>query len=261
MAKLFVVIVTFNSAGYILKCLESLKRAGAHANIVIVDNASIDGGTTGIKSITGTTSIKIIRNKENLGFAGGSNIGIRYALKEGATHVLLLNPDTVVRKNLIKPLFENGADIVGPVIKFKRKGEWTYDLGGVVNFFIGRTSHNEVSSPTYISGACMLVKKAVFKKIGLFDERFFLYFEDVDFCLRAKKAGFSVCVEPRSQVVHKLSEGRQKPLWQHLSLVKSNFLFINKHMPLYTLPIAYIYLCLLTGKILYNHFVCYRRLF
>jgi hypothetical protein len=256
MTKVFIVILNFNGKEYILDCLKTVRNK--EVEIVVVDNGSTDGSLQSINSLK-WGNLKIIKNKRNLGFAGGCNVGIRYALEKDAEAILLLNPDTIVSKGFLRPLLENPADIIGPVIKFKRGGEWVYDFGGKVNLWLGRSYHLEERArtkvryykfPDYVSGCAMLIKRPVFEKIGLLDERYFLYEEDVDFCLKARKAGFKVAVEPRSIIVHKLTEGKKKPLKQHFSHLKSNFIFINHWIPVYKRPLAYIYLLLLLFKVL-----------
>src|SRR4030042_2218745 len=217
MSRLSVIILNFNNKGSIIVCLKSLIRAYSKINIVIVDNASNDGSLKTINSLK-YRHLQIIKNKRNLGFAKGVNKGIEFALKQGAESVLLLNPDTLIDKEFLEPLLTNKADVIGPIIKFKRKGQWVYDFGGKINFWIGRTSHGEyltsnvknLKSPDYISGCCLLIRKRVFEKIGLLNERYFLFFEDADFCLRAKKAGFRIALEPKSMILHKLAEGKAK---------------------------------------------------
>ncbi len=259
MNKLFVIILNFNNGKDIVACSQSLIKAYSKINIVIVDNASTDNSLQSIISLK-YEELMIIKNKKNLGFAKGVNKGIRFALKKGAERVLLLNPDTEVDKGFLEPLLLNKADIVGPIIKFKRKGEWLYDFGGKVNFWLGRTSHNEypkniirnIKKADYLSGCCLLIKRRVFEKIGLLDERYFLFFEDADFCLKAKKAGFKVALEPKSIIFHKLAEGKEKPLKSIYCLLRSNFIFINTWLPFYRRPIAYLYLFLLSLKMLLN---------
>jgi len=205
--------------------------------------------------------------------------------------VLLLNQDTKVEKDFLSPLLENPADIVGPVIKFRRQERWIYDFGGKMEWWGNRhyeIQNSKSKSPLrgipsecqnkfkiknskiknilwkylawwqanpvidgeviasskwreidYISGCAMMIKRRVFEKIGLFDERYFLYFEDADFCLRAKKAGFKIAVDPKSMVIHKLKEGKKKPLWQRWQLVKSNLIFINRWICWWKRPLAW----------------------
>ncbi len=171
----------------------------------------------------------------NRGFAKAVNIGIKQALKQKATRILLINPDVKISQKQINDLLKFPGDIVGPVLKFKRKNQWIYDFGGKVNLLFGRTSHVESShsslvtghSIDYVSGACMLIKREVIEKIGFLDERFFMYFEDADFCLRAKQAGFNIAVDPAVVIDHGLAKTKQK----YHYVLQSNWKFINKWLP------------------------------
>lgn len=257
MINLCIVILNFNKQKDIIPCLQSLIKVYPRINIIVVDNASNDGSVKEIKKLK---NIEIIKNKRNLGFAKGINKGIEFALKQGAESVLLLNPDTRVKKGFLELLLLNKADIVGPIIKFKRKGQWVYDFGGKINFWVGRTSHNEYPTPSinnlksidYLSGCCLLIKRKVFEKIDLLNEKYFLFFEDADFCLRAQKAGFKIALEPKSMILHNLSEGKAKSLFYVYHLLKSNLIFMNTWIPFYRRPIAYLYLFLLALKMLLN---------
>jgi GT2 family glycosyltransferase len=261
MKKLYIIVLNFNGGKDVIECLESLEKSqklkGWETDILVVDNKSSDGSVQAIKERF--RDIGIIENKKNLGFAAGNNVGIKYALKREADAVLLLNQDTVVGEKFLDPLVQNSADIVGPVIKFKRDKRWIYDYGGRINWLLGRATHQEsprylnniyYCSKEYVSGCGMLVKKKVFEKIGLLDERFFLYFEDVDFCLRANKAGFTIGVEKNSTILHKLAEGKKKPFFQRWQMIRSNFLFINKDLKFWQRPLAYFYLLILAFKLL-----------
>jgi len=156
----------------------------------------------------------------------------------------------------------NPAEIVGPVIKFQRKGDWVYDFGGKINWWLGRSYHIEFRSQElgvrsqkeidYVSGCCMLIRRKVFEKIGFLNEKYFLFFEDPDFCLRAKKAGFRVALEPKSVIIHNLSEGKKKPFYYIYHLLRSNLIFVNTFIPFYRRPVAWLYLWLLGLKMLLN---------
>ncbi|MCL4397575.1 glycosyltransferase family 2 protein [Patescibacteria group bacterium] len=221
--KTIAVIVDFKSHEKVRKLAGELRAVG-DLGVVVVDNT-----------------------EDNIGFAGGVNKGIKVALKRGAERVLLVNPDVKISADLER--IDADSDIVSPVLRFRRKGKWVYDMGGKVNWVLGRTTHTEVGDMgevrglkkniEYVSGACMVVKKGVFEKIGFFDERFFLYFEDADFCLRAKAAGLKVAVDPNIIVEHNISEHRftrdQFKIRQNL---KSNFLFIRKWVAPIFWPLA-----------------------
>jgi GT2 family glycosyltransferase len=268
MTKTYINILNFNGGGEIIKCLNSLIREGKSRkwrglNLVVIDNGSEDGSVEIIESLVRKnqliSQVKIIKNKTNLGFAAGNNVGIEYALRKGAQAIMLLNQDSVVGKGFLEPLLASDFDIVAPVIKFKRDKKWEYDHGGLVNWWLGRTSHIERQSADhverevdYVSGCAMLAKRQVFEEIGLLDEKYFLYFEDADFCLRAGEAGFKIGIQPNSIITHNLKEKEKRPLKQHFNMLKSNLIFINRWVPLVKKPIAYLYLGLLLIKILVN---------
>lgn len=228
--KIFVIILDFKAKKDLANCLESLKKtapvSGWQLQTLVIDN-----------------------NQKNLGFAAGCNVGIREALKHKAEAVLLLNQDTIVEKNFLADLVKNSADIVGPVIKFRRAEKWVYDFGGKINWWFGRAKHREtrVEEPDYVSGCAMLIRRKVLEKIGLLNERYFLYFEDVDFCLRAKRAGFKISVEPKSQIIHHLAE--KKPLASRRYLISSHWRFINHWVRWPFKILAYFYWLLVSVKI------------
>src|SRR3989338_6491736 len=143
MGKIFIVVLNWNGKTDSLECLKSIRelrirnlpagKAGYELSIIVVDNGSTDRSVEEIEKRykdlpAGEAGIKILRNDKNLGFAAGNNVGIRYALENGADWVVILNNDTVVPENFLD-LLENEADIIGPVIKFKRDGRWVYDYG------------------------------------------------------------------------------------------------------------------------------------
>ncbi len=259
MVKVAIIILNYNGLPYILDCLRSLKQS----TIIVVDNASTDGSVETIKNKF--PQVKLIRNQNNLGFAGGNNVGIKYALKKGFDHIMILNPDTRAEKNFLKPLIQlmrsdEKIGIVAPLLKGKEKDKIIYALGAKLNPILGRTKHlhlirrpKKALEQELVSACCMLVKREVFEKIGLFDERFFLYFEDSDFCLRTKKAGYQIYVEPKSVVFHQISKslgGLSPKKIKYLMI--SNFLFILKWVKPYFWPLAFLYLAILGVKMLIN---------
>lgn len=177
--------------------------------------------------------IVVDNDKINRGFAKAANIGIKNALGKGSNKILLLNPDISISKKQIETLVLTSGDIISPVLVSEGK----VDFGGKINWLFGRTTHGKYKDIEYVSGACMMVDKKVFEKIGFFDERFFMYCEDVDFCLRAKKAGFEIRSNQNIKVNHKLSKNKRK----YRYVLQSNLKFINKWVPWYFKPTAYLY--------------------
>lgn len=270
--KLFIIILNYNGGQKIINCLNSLqaikKPKAWQIKTLIIDNNSTDNSIELIK--VKFPNLKILRNKKNLGFAAGNNQGISYALKNKPEAILLLNQDTQVTQNFLLSLLKNKADLISPVIKFKRRGKWVYDFGGQINWWLGQVKHlemskalkqktessrlkNKINKIDFISGCCLLIRSDVFKKIGLLDERFFLYYEDIVFCLKAKKAGFSLAVEPKSIIFHQLIEPQQRSFKQNLQLLKSHFLFISQNIPWQQKPTAYLFWLLLSFKIITKH--------
>ena len=234
--KLFVVILHYGKIEVTKKCLESLRKNEPFPKTIIVVNNTEEK----IKSKLPRHTI-VIDNNKNLGFAKGVNIGIAEALSQKADYILLLNNDAVIRKHFIEKLlsgFGKSVGIVGPAIQFHKSGKTLFDIGGMINTLFFRTSHEEVERITdvsskivdYVSGCCMLVKKEVFKKAGFFDGSFFLYYEDADFCLRARKAGFTTMVIPSAVISHALSasKGKTSPFTIY-HLLRSGILFGRKY--------------------------------
>jgi len=225
MLTLACIIVHFGQDKYLRQCLESLKKVekeNFEVEIIVVDN-----------------------NKKNLGFAGGANKGIKKALKNKNTqYIFLLNNDTIVEKKaltkLLKTAKKNNVGIVGP--KILSTQATLESLGGTLdkNRFsailinpIHPISPIKPINLDFISGTAMFIKRAVFEKIPSFDERFFLYYEDVDFCLRARKAGFRLAVNPKAIVYHhhSASTGQNSSLKQYY-LARNHLLLVEKHAPL-----------------------------
>lgn len=218
--KVSIVILHFGEKTVTQECVKSLYQHEIHPfSVIVVNNMpyALESKDFSKKDIT------IINNKKNLGFARGVNIGIKRALQTGAGAVLLLNNDTMLQQPLVDSLVKvlkerKDVGIVAPAIRFIKNRKTLFDLGGSLNNVFGRTSHMEVErikdkSPRqseYVSGCCMLIKKEVFEKLGFFDEQFFLYYEDVDFCLRAKKKGFISMVNPSVVIDHALSKSAGK---------------------------------------------------
>ncbi len=269
MKKIYIIILNYNGYEDTHKCLKSLpklKAAGYSVETVIVDNGSTDGSVSKLQSLQSKVQIdKIIESGGNIGFAKGNNVGIRYALDHGADYVLLLNNDTWIDENFLPSILSYDVDIISSVVKFREFADsekWIFDYGGKVDWWTGRTTHiNKSEFATvgkgntplievdYIAGCCMLIKRKVFEDIGLLPEEYFIYFEDVDFCVTAKKAGYGVFVDPKTFIYHKL--GGSMDRWSTRAIYRNltgNFIFITRHLGIRSL-VGYTYLAVLTAKI------------
>ncbi|HEX8964937.1 MAG TPA: glycosyltransferase family 2 protein, partial [Patescibacteria group bacterium] len=146
-------------------------------------------------------------------------IGISYGFSYKADYFFIVNNDTEIKKEIISKLIDylkqnEKIGIIAPTITFKKKNKTLFDLGGYINKITGKTFHDNkrivvdknVLFPDYVSGCCILVPRKIFEKVGLFDERFFLYYEDVDLCLRVKEKGFVIALDPTVVISHALSQ-------------------------------------------------------
>lgn len=165
----------------------------------------------------------LIKNNKNVGFAEGNNIGIRYALNNlNPDYILLLNNDTVVNKNFLFKLLEVSESdekigITGPKIYYydepnriwfaKGKISWKF-CRGINNGYneIDRGQHDHVTEMEYASGCAFLIKREIIDKIGLLDQKFFLYFEEIDWTLRASEMGYHSVFAPEGKIWHKISK-------------------------------------------------------
>ena len=245
--KVFIIILNWNNWSDVVECLESLKNNDyPNYQVVIVDNGSRKRPTAP------SAEIKIIYNKDNLGFAGGNNVGIKYALEKGADYVLLLNNDTLVKRDFLSKLIEVGEKdkkfgLLGPKIYFADQKEKIWFAGGQVNWLynkgimrgydeidIGQYDSSEIQETDYITGCCLLIKKAVIEKIGLMPEDYFLYYEDTDWSLAAQKAGFKCIFVPNAKIWHKGSkssiEGSPSYIYYH---VRNGLMMAQKYAPWY----------------------------
>lgn len=198
------VVVNWNGLDDTRVCLESLRRSEERAAVVVVDNGSTDGSADAIAAEY--RDVELLRSARNLGFAGGNNLGIRSALERGYEHILLLNNDAAVEPATIGALLAAARDRVGIVGAALDEPDGVTIGGGRIDrwTFTSAPVRDPRETPDYVSGACMLVRREVFEQVGLFDERYFFYFEDADLCLRARAAGWELAVAPGARVRHRL---------------------------------------------------------
>ena len=177
-----------------------------------MDNGSTDGSFELVRE--NYPRAEVVPNRKNLGFAEGNNIGIRHALNGGANYVLLLNNDTVLEPDAVERMVDaascnSSIGIVGPLIRdLDNRNEIVelgldcdvlgYPVNNTVTRILEKTPH-----PFYIAGCAIMIKSTVFASIGLLDPSYFIFAEDLDFCWRARLAGFEILGVPKSVVYHK----------------------------------------------------------
>ena len=249
--KVAIIVLTWNGKTLALDCLDSLSALEyKDVEIVIVDNASTDGTVDAVRSRYGD-GVTVIVNEHNLGFARGNNVGIDYALSNEAAYILLLNNDTTVDPKLLDCLvdaFGESPDvgIVGPKIYYASPPNQIWFAGGEVFLARGTARHigireidrgqyDSVRDVDYITGCALLAKREVFERIGKLDPSYIAYFEDTDFSMRARRAGFRVLYAPEGKVWHKISSstGGQLGARKISRKLKSSAKFFGKYASFY----------------------------
>jgi GT2 family glycosyltransferase len=208
-----------------MACVDSVLASSLpEFEIIVIDNASTDSSVEQFRQHFGDT-VKIVENAENLGFAGGVNVGVQGALSEGAQSVLILNNDTIVDSRMLRHLISAAGrspqtGIVGPVIRYYGQPERVWRFGDreyrclpvpmrLPDSVLSKAGEKPFRVD-YVTGCGMLVQRRVFETIGLFDTVHFMYFEDADFCRRAREAGFQILCAPQAQMWHKVSSSARK---------------------------------------------------
>lgn len=260
--KIAIIVLNYSGLKNTLECLSSIKKLDKNRNlieIIVVDNNSNDGSQETLKKIP---DIKLIQNKENLGYTGGNNVGIELALKGQAEYIVIINNDTILDPLFLKNILSatKNGDIISPKIYFEKGYEFhksryaRSQLGKVIWYAGGQIDWqniigihlgvDEVDSGQFskskeidfATGACMLVKREVFEKIGFFDDKYFLYLEDMDFSVRAKRAGFRIRFQPKAVIWHKnaSSVGGSGSKLQDYYISRNRLLFAAKYAKLRT---------------------------
>jgi GT2 family glycosyltransferase len=218
-AKVCTILVNWNGWRDTAECLESCRRLShPMAAIIVVDNGSTDDSVRQLRRLF--PEVLLITSAVNLGFAGGNNVGIHSALNMGAEYVWLLNNDTVVEPDALSALVavmerDSTVGIAGSRITYFDTPEAVWFAGGFFSRW-GWTVHRDERDPAsnhgggvrdvdFVTGCSLFARASAVREIGPLDERYFLYWEDVDWSVRATHAGWRVVYAPASVVRHKVS--------------------------------------------------------
>ncbi len=259
MAELIIILVNYRHADDTIACIHSLRQSTyTNFDIVVVDNGFGDGSADRIRSAH--SGIRLIENSQNLGFAGGNNIGLKIALDGTYAFALLLNNDTVVEPQTLAALIaamhaHPDVGIVGAKIYFFDNPRMLWFSGGILNVHSGAVAHRGIhetdegqydqpGSCDFVTGCCLLIRRAVLERVGMLDTDYFAYYEDGDFSYRARQAGFGVFYMPTARVWHKISSSTQwdSPFYLYFTL-RNRLVFLRKHSTLIaTLPYIHVLL-------------------
>lgn len=262
MKSVYVSIIDFDGKDTTIECLKSINlnpKDNFELTVLVINNYS--------KKLTlpsfSKFNLKVIENGKNLGFSGGHNKGIKYALKNGADYVLILNNDVVIDPSLISELikvleknstygvaspkiyFAPGFEFYKDKYKEKDKGRVLWYAGGIMDFRnvtakhrgvdeVDRGQYQKTEETDFSTGACLLVKKEVLERVGFFDDKYFLYYEDSDLSQRVKNAGYKIIYAPDAVAWHRnaASVGGSGSSLQDYYISRNRLLFGLKYAPL-----------------------------
>jgi GT2 family glycosyltransferase len=243
-----IVIVNWNGWQDTLECLASLRRLTyPNVRVLVVDNASTNDSVARIREAC--PDVEIIEIDRNLGWAGGSNVGIRMAMAGGAAYIWLLNNDTVVDPQALAAMVERAEQdprvgVVGSKICYDACPQVLWSAGGEIRWWQGgATRHRgqdhisgpeyEVARPVhYVTGCSLLTSFDVIRRVGLLPEEYYLYYEETEWCLRVWRAGLKVVYEPQSVVYHKVSRSSTaSPALLEYYLTRNRLLFVRRMCP------------------------------
>ncbi len=243
--RVAVLVLGYNSQKYLNDCFTSIRSLRPKNYITIfIDNNSKDNSIQFIQDKF--PEVKIIRNNKNLGYAAGYNVGIKEVIKNKVEYVFLLNPDTIVKINCLQELLKKANDrmILQPLILLYSHGRKTSLINTSGNHlhysgisYCGdyRKKKETVQEKdiTSASGSAIFIPVSILRKIGRFDEEFFMYHEDLDFCWRARLAGYNIRLIPKAIVWHKyhFSRNRLKLFYEE----RNRLFFIFKNYQIKTL--------------------------
>jgi hypothetical protein len=262
--------------------LSLLEQTYKHYNILIVDNHSVDGSIEELNILF--PQIIIIRNEENIGFAGGCNVGIKYAIEKKFDYIFLLNNDTVAHPQMLEKLIDCGnknprAAIFTGKIYYQDEPNKIWYAGGKISYWKSEGMHFRLKKNdkieksnskvpievSFVSGCCMLLPIKTIQSVGFFDENFFLYYEDLDYCLRTIKKGYALLYLNDAIVWHNVSRS-QKLRKRYFNFItetyyyklRSRIIFLNKNAKGFYLLSGYMFLGLYIFKMVISAIILFR---
>lgn len=241
--KVSIIILNWNGKKDTINCLDSLKMLTySNYEIILVDNGSTDGSVECLKELY--PKIEIIENKENLGFAEGNNVAIRRVVEKGTDYILLLNNDVIVDPEFLSELVEvlendSCIGVVGPTVYYYNEKDRIQSAGDKICWYKGKTLHltnkndiklNKIRDVDYIMGCALLAKCELFKKIGYLNKDYFAYWEETEWCVLAKKAGYRIVHVPAAKIWHKGGSTTKKTSgFYEYQMTRNMFWFMKKN--------------------------------
>ena len=270
-----IVLVNWNNEPDTVACIDSLRRAEyGNLHTILIDNGSTDGSREALARLPG---FEFIDAGENLGIARANNLGIRRALERRADYILLLNNDTIVDPGMIGALVDTcEADpeigIAGPIMYYHESPRTIWFAGGRVNRWTGDTRHigmleedrrqyDRVFDTDYVTSCALLARREVLEAVEGVDPAYFIYFDETDVCVRARRLGWRAVVVPHARLWHKISRSMgsgSARYWYHYN--RSRMIFIRKNLTPAQRLTSLCFIALYDAPRMVGHFLRRRKL-
>ncbi len=249
--KVYIIILNWNGKDDTCESVRSAQKIEySNYDVIVVDNGSQDGSVETLKKEF--PEITIIENNANLGYAEGNNRGIAYAMSKGCDYIFILNNDAIVDPCIIKKFLHVSkerpkAGVFGAKIYYLKEpnkiwfagGAWVREIALFTHVGYDQIEDNSTWSDTreidYACGCALFVKSEVIQKIGVLEHKYFLTWEESDFCYRARRAGFECLLVPSAHVWHKVSasfNGGDSGLLHRYFMQRNRLLWIERNVPL-----------------------------
>lgn len=251
-----VIVLNWNGRDDTIRCLQSLKgQVNAAFRVIVVDNGSADDSVSAIRR--SFPEVEIVETGENLGYAEGNNVGIRRELDAGAEYVLVVNNDTILESDCVSAMVREArahpeAAAIGAKNFSLKNQRAIYNFGGRFDWMgrprLVKHSHTDdvqTESPqttAWLSGCAILFNRRALEQVGLFDPRYFLLFEETDWCIRARRANFTLRLAPEAHVWHEraASFGSKQSAKYLYYYTRNHFLWVERTATPLQMPIRYL---------------------
>ncbi len=244
--KVSIILLNFNNEQFTIDCLKSLEHV-TYPNIepIVVDNGSKAESLNAVRSAADSNVI-ILETGKNLGFTGGNNYGLKYALDNAADYIILLNNDTIVAPDMFDIMIDTmekdpTIGVTGPMIYYFDAPELIWSVGGKINWNNCNTSmlglneedkgqYGETPQTTdFVTGCALLARREVWEKVGGLDENFFIYYEETEWCVRASRAGYKIVYVPNAMMWHKIGlDARATSPRVYYYMTRNRLIFASK---------------------------------
>ncbi|WP_318507240.1 glycosyltransferase family 2 protein [Bacillus sp. T3] len=258
--SVYIVILNYNNPDDTIACVEEAEKINyENFKIIIVDNFSKDNSEAILKQRFPQHTF--LQTGANLGYAGGNNIGMKFAKDQNADYICILNNDVITDKDFLKMLLDYletnpNVGVVGPRVCEYDKPELVQSTGAMINFNTGRVNvlnnlvhedqvKGKIISCDYVGGACLLFKSNILNEVGYFPEDYFLFYEETEWCLNIKKMGYEVICYCDAKVIHKGSASiNQISGLSEYFMYRNVVIFMNRNAKMNQLLVFYPYLIL-----------------